>query len=260
MKLYYDKAAMGLHGDNAIKYMDFEPYSQGSDPAMFWLYSPADYEKMLLHDGKKYVFFHGTDVLILRQNKSLLTIFRECDPVCACHNQVQRDVLAEMGIYAVIRPVFWNDITKYKISEVETKDIYITSHLNREIEYGEFMVNAVAAAMPDWTFHIFGTNKSFPVKDNVKYYGTIPEEEMDELTKDMYGTLRWKKIQGTHWDGFSQTSMKALLRGQMLISGIDYPYYHCNYVKDLGDILECFDEGEADYRFEIELNNFDWIK
>ncbi|BBO88314.1 hypothetical protein DSCOOX_14940 [Desulfosarcina ovata subsp. ovata] len=229
---------------------------------MFWLYSNDDYKHLFLHKGKSYIYWHGIDVLYLKQNKkNLLPIIRKADPVCACHNELQQNCLADMGIYAYVRPIFWNDINKYADSGQNLKKkVYITSHPRREEEYGEPMINAVAGALRDWTFHIFGTNKSLPVQRNVFYHGNVPEVEMDEITKDYAATIRWKQINGIHWDGVSQTVMKALLRGQMAITGIKYYFtHHATGIHDIISYLTIFDKLRNTLP-KIKLNDFDWIE
>ena len=165
-----------------------------------------------------------------------------------------------MGIYAYVRPIFWNDIKKYSpTKETLTNQVYLTSHPEREIEYGEYMINAIASALIEWKFHIFGTESTFPVCDNVIYHGKIPEEEMDEITKDHTATIRWKHINGNHWDGVSQTVIKALLRGQMAITGIKYPF--ANYAKGINDIIEFLNNFKKvkNKLKKIKLNEFDWL-
>lgn len=84
---------------------------------------------------------------------------------------------------------------------------------------------------------------------------------MDEETSVMAATLRWKKIDGFHWDGFSQTSMKALLRDQRVISGIEYPYAGCYYVKNIEEMIQSlsfFDN--VDSREPLILNDFSWLQ
>lgn len=264
MKLHYSQS-MSFHGKRAIEFLNFEPYDPKSDknePTMFWLYTPEDYKSLYLHEGKSYVFWHGIDVLYLRQHvKNFLPIIRKANPVCACHNELQQNFLAEMGIYAHVRPVFWNDLKKYALSKKPlTKQVFITSHPGREAEYGESMINAVAAALRDWTFHIFGTEKTLPVYDNVIYHGNLPEEKMDEITKNHAATIRWKHINGQHWDGVSQTVIKALLRGQIAITGIKYPFaHHATGINDIVSYLKNHENLINDLP-KIRLNEFDWLE
>ena len=260
MKLHYGPG-MQFHGDRAIEFLDFEPYTPEIDvdePAMFWLYSERDYELLKAHKGPKFIFWHGTDVLILRKNWARV-IDTLVDARHACHNEIQRNLLAEMGIYAHIRPVFWNDVEKYKPTGERAKDVYLTSHKGREVEYGEYKALALSQALPEWNFHIYGTEGKS--RENLIYHGEVPEEQMDEETSVMAATLRWKKIEGFHWDGFSQTSMKALLRGHSVISGIKYPYKGCFHVKNIEDMIDELNVfGRHDDREPIKLNDFTWLQ
>ena len=264
MKLYYPQS-MSFHGKRAIEFLNFEPYNVKTDKnksALFWLYSTEDYKFLYFHEGKSYVFWHGIDVLFLYQNrKNFLPVIRKANPICACHNELQQNFLAEMGIYAYVRPIFWNDIKKYyPTKEPFTNQVYLTSHPGRETEYGEAMINAVASALPNWKFHIFGNQKTLPIGNNVIYHGKIPEEEMDRITKNHAVTIRWKHINGNHWDGVSQTVIKALLRRQMAITGIKYPFAH--YATGIHDIIEYlsnYNKFNNKLKNKIKLNEFDWI-
>jgi hypothetical protein len=145
------------------------------------------------------------------------------------------------------------------IKEPFTKDVYITSHPGREDEYGEPMINSIAAVLSDWRFHIFGTEKLMQVCDNVTYHGKVPEEEMDEITKKHAATIRWKHINGRHWDGVSQTVIKALLRGQMAITGIKYLFaHHASSIGELISHLRNYDKFHNTLP-KIRLNKFDWL-
>jgi hypothetical protein len=255
---------MIFHGKRAIEFLNFDRYDYENDrhkPTLFWLYSYEDYKFLHLHKAKSFIFWHGIDVLYLLNNKTkFLPIIRKANPVCACHNELQKNLLAEMGIYAHVRPIFWNDVNKYgPVNKSFSKQAYITSHPGREEEYGEPMINAIACALPDWKFHIFGTKKNLDVCNNVLYHGRVNEDEMDEITKNHSATIRWKHINGRHWDGVSQTVIKALLRGQMAITGIKYNFAH--YAQNISDIIMCL----RNYKQlnntlpKIKLNEFDWL-
>ncbi len=256
---------MKFHGERAIEFLGFERYNPEKDkkePAMFWLYSLDDYKTLAKHFGQRYIFWHGVDVMYLRQFKEkLLPIIRFTNTICACHNERQQNLLAEMGIYAYVRPVFWNDINKYERSNGKhTKEVYFTSHPGREFDYGEPMINAVAAFLKDWKFHIFGTHKTLPVCDNVIYHGQIPEDDMDQLTRNFAATIRWHNLNGYHYDGVSQTVIKALLRGHMAITGLKYPFtYHAENIEEIISYLENIDQLKGSLP-KIDLNNFDWLE
>lgn len=266
MKLYYPEG-MRMHGENALKFMDFERYDPIEDiekPAMFWLYFQEDYEYFSEHRGKNFVFWHNTDVIRLtRYNEfqKYLPALRNPGVIHACHNSLLRDELSEVGIHALIRPVFWNDLNKYKHSKNLTKDCYITSHVMREQEYGEWLMWALARdeELKDWRFHIFGTQNNDPKPKNLIYHGQVPENEMDKTTKNFRLCLRMN----VH-DGFSQTAMKALLRGHRLITFIDYPKIptaktYTELVMWINTLYEQENWLKTCDTFIQLLNNFDWL-
>lgn len=244
IKLQYTNT-MQLHGDNACKYHGFEKYNPFMDsekPCMFWLYDEQSYKLLSNHKGKKYVFWHNQDVLgLMRLFKQYIPIVRNPEIVHVCHNELLRDELASIGIYSIIRPIFWGDADKYKpTGEQLTKDCYITANAGRGGEYGEHIMNAIAWQLPDWHFHIFGIDPTIHVYcDNLKYYGWISEDEMDEIDKNFMVCFRFN-----HHDGFSQTVMKARMRGQAAITSIKYTET-CHY-KTYNELIELFQYLEND--------------
>ena len=164
-----------------------------------------------------------------------------------------------MGIYALIRPIFWGDASKYvPINEPLTKDCYITANRGRGLEYGEMIVNALAWRFPDWTFHIFGIDPTIPVYcDNVKYYGWISEEEMDEIDKNFMVCFRFNQH-----DGFSQTVMKARMRGQYAITSIKYRDIANSYntLDQLFDLFKSYTTYPDDIIPQSYFTNFDFLK
>lgn len=265
MKLYYPDPGMTLHGENACKFLGFEKYDPLTDmdqPAMFWLYFPEDYEYLLAHKGPRYVYWHGADVLRLLGMQELwpyLLSLRH-DIIHACHNHILSEQLAQIGIYALIRPVFWNDVSKYPdcCEWSPTPEVYITAHPGREIEYGEGYMIALSKVFPELRFHIYGIDGE--ESDNLIYHGSIPEAVMDSEIKDMQICLRMKKH-----DGFSQTAMKALLFGHYLITGIKYK--GIPYAENFEELVQIISEYTKQYfrncdyvYWRKEFNNFDWIK
>ena len=178
-----------------------------------------------------------------------------------CHNHILQEELAHLfGVHAIIRPVFWNDITKYPESyEYSDKpEVYITSHPGRDVEYGEGYMSALSQVFPDLKFHIYGNDGEST--ENLIYHGAISEAQMDLEIKDMQICLRMNNP-----DGFSQTSMKAILMGQYLITCIEYK--HIDHATDMQDIIHHIDrylllKGKfpctGDWR--EQLNNFNFLK
>lgn len=222
IKLHYPEG-MKLHGDNACRYHNFEKYDWKTDrdkPAMFWLYTEDDYKYLAQHAGKKFVCWHNADVIALANKfagKHINTV-RDQSIKHICLNHITQAELAAMGIHAELRYIFWGDTEKYQPVSHFTKDVYMCANPGRGIEYGEAIFNALAWQFPEWTFHIFGIDPLVQVYcDNVKYYGWIPEEEMDEITKNFVMCIRYNRH-----DGFPQIVCKALLRGQGVITTIPY--------------------------------------
>jgi hypothetical protein len=260
---------MQLHGDNACKYHGFEKYNPETDidqPTMFWLYDELSYKLLSNHKGEKYIFWHNQDVIgLMRLFKQYIPIVRNPEIIHVCHNELLRDELVSIGIHSLIRPIFWGDANKYKPNgKTLTKDCYITANAGRGSEYGEHIMNALAWQFPDWQFHIFGIDPTIPVYcDNLKYYGWRPEEEMDEIDKNFMICFRFN-----YHDGFSQTVMKARMRGQYAITSIEYPI--CYHYKRFNELCNYFltDEqteiiGNSDQIDPISskyFTNFDFIK
>lgn len=267
---------MKLHGENACKFHGFKKYNPKTDknkPAMFWLYIQDDYNLLASHKGKKYIFWHNADVVALsRQFFQNIITLRNPEIIHICHNWLLRDELASMGIYAIIRPIFWGDVSKLKpfsggfLNENQrTKDCYMTANAGRGPEYGEYLMNSLAWKFPDWKFHVFGIEPTIPIYcDNVKYYGWIPEDKMDKIDQNFMICLRLNQH-----DGFSQTVMKARMRGQAAITTIRYnETNHYRTFDELCDYFISMDSlNESDHfalnfdRVKTEhFTNFDFIK
>lgn len=265
IKLHYPNPGMTLHGENLCKYHNFEKYDYKTDrdkPAVFWLYFDDDYKALANHKGPKYVFWLGTDVLHLANNyaKQYISVVRDPSIKHICMNSLLRDELAHMGIYAEVKHLFWGDISKYPKEDHFTKDCYMSANQGRGIEYGEAILNTLAWRYPSWNFHVFGIEPTIPVYcDNVKYYGQIPEEEMDQITKNFGLCFRWNKH-----DGFSQTIAKALMRGQDVITTIPYEGL-THFCRNMSDVYQVFEKRKSIFDFfkkkpdPKQFVNFDFI-
>ena len=269
IKLHYPEG-MAIFGDNACKDLDFEKYDPNTDrdqPAMFWLYTLEDYKTLANHTGKKYVVWHNADVLLFSGKFSnQIDIVRDPSITHVCLNHCLEPELFQLGIYSIHRYIFWSDPGRYKPAGALTKDCYMCSHEGRGPEYGEFIFNGLAWKYPQWTFHIFGIEPTLPVYcENVKYYGWIPEPDMDDITKNFGLCLRYN-----FHDGFPQVICKALLRGQFTLTRLDYDGLTLNF-RDMKELFEKFDsvnimiekgsEGLTE-RTNVKnmINNFDFIK
>ena len=276
MKLYYGQA-MEFHGDNAIKHLDFEYYDPVKDinePCMFWCYFPEDYEYLIAHKGKKFMFWHGSDVLRMIHMSDLWPYMPQIRTgvIHACQNALMHEELAKIGIYALVRPTFWNDMNKYQpcYKYSNKPAVYISSMPGREVEYGEGYMFALSAAFPDLTFHVYGNYAAMMDEDgsvmpvdtpeNLIYHGKVEEDVMDAETAKMQICLRLL----TH-DGFSQTVMKAVLRGQYVVTWIKYE--GIPNVKDFVSLeflihsyMQSLTNDIVDDRCREQFNNFDYLK
>lgn len=268
IKLHYPEG-MKLHGENACKFHNFEKYDWKTDrdkPAMFWLYTDDDYKYLAQHSGKKFVCWHNADVLSLANHFSskYINTVRDQSITHVCLNHITQAELAAMGIYARLRYIFWGDEKRYKPEKNLTKDIFMCANPGRGIEYGEAMFNALAWQFPTWNFHIFGIDPLVQVYcDNVKYYGWISEDEMDEITRKFMICVRYNRH-----DGFPQVICKALLRGQAVITTIPYDDLTIvadNYVK-LVEAINIFNINESrdmlikESRVKNMINNWDFLQ
>ena len=194
------------------------------------------------------MFWHGSDVGRLTHMKELWPYLSRIrtDITHICHSDLLQEELARIGVYALVRPTFWGDVTKYKpcYKYSDKPQVYISSHIGREIEYGEGYMFALATVFPDLKFHVYGSyNAEMDAEEsaslietpkNLVYHGQIPEEVMDKETAKMQICLR-PNVR----DGFSQTVIKAILREQYLITMVEYD--GIPYAKDfnsLCDIIE----------------------
>lgn len=255
MQLYYPEG-MKLHGENALKYCGFTPYEDRIKPSVFWLYFAEDYEIFKSHEGDKYVFWHNSDVNILRSN-FLYEVPELLKAKHACHNTSLQEELAYIGIFAEVKPYFFNDIVKYKPSVKSEKiTVYCTTNPGREFEYGVGYMVALSHKFKHIDFHVFGTDGDNT--DNLYFHGWIAEDEMDILTQDMHICLRMNKH-----DGIPQTCIKAALRNQLVLSYLDHGYFL--QVKDFKSICDSINFYSVNrsiiYYSELILNlNKNWYE
>lgn len=143
-------------------------------------------------------------------------------------NKEEQKELSVFGINAAIRPSFFNDITKYKVTFKPSLQphVWLTCHTGREKEYGVDIIERIAKDLPNHTFHIYGI-KGFSVNNNVIYHDKVSEEQLDNDIKNYHSALRLNSF-----DGFAESVAKSILLGQYPISRILYPHVWCYSGKD----------------------------
>ena len=207
------------------------------DPTVFiGLYHAGDWSRFIWHIGPKLAFWCGGDILRLKEKPFWQLLVKGTKADHVCENEVEQEALKEMGIDARIHPIlFFDPVDKYPLSFKSSKNphVWMTSHAGREEEYGVRLIEEVAKEVPEVNFHIFGSdapNKKIGEIEgeynvlknkigNIRYYGWIPTEKMDEIIKLFHCGFR-----GNSFDGCPHTVSKAMLLGQYAISRIKYPY------------------------------------
>jgi hypothetical protein len=212
---------MKFYGERLIK-MGFAPYENGVPCLFLGLYFPEDYEKLMNHCGRRYIFWNGSDVLRVAQKPGWHNNLRSSTITHACHNEQLRGELETMKIKATIEPTLFGDVNSYPVSYVPGPPwrVYMNCRVGREAEYGLPEAVRMFAGLTDYELHVYG-NCEKEWGANIIYHGEVPEEQMDDETASMQGCLRLNKH-----DGLSQIVIKSILRGQ-------YPVLNEQMLKDL---------------------------
>jgi len=211
---------MGFFGKKAEQW--FGKYNKEKPTFFVGLYFDECYKTFLQHSSDRYVFWNGSDVLRLLRNSGHQEILKKVPAIHACHNEQLIAELASVGVKALIRPIFFGDVNKYKKTAC-----YMIAHPGRESEYGVDQVIQFAEIHPEYNFSVYGL--SGVSSKNILYKGHIDENIMDSEIEKMNICLRLNKH-----DGFSQTVIKALLMGHRVVTDINF--------------------------LELPVNNFDWLE
>jgi glycosyltransferase involved in cell wall biosynthesis len=257
---------MKFFGERAIKNFGFERYDSFTDlykPVLFLgLYNENDLAVFKEHRGRKAIFWNGSDVLWLKQNALWqATIKTFPNARHACHNQLLQTELAEMGLEAVIAPIFFSCVEDYPVSFTPSVplNVYLMAHEKVGSVYGVPIVEEIADQTTGILFHVYGVTKLNTQK--ILYHGTVPESQMDAEIKDYQVCLRLNKH-----DGFSQTLIKSILLGQYQISAISYANLEVytnakTLIKQLNALKsERLPDLRAREFYLPLLNDFSWLK
>lgn len=193
------------------------------NPTIFFgMYTPVDYLKLLLHFGRKKVFWCGSDILKLSGIWRVLIATSRATHYC--ENVVEAKQLERLGIYAEVWPMLFDDPDAYPITFIpdylQKRDkhirVFLCAHKGREFEYGVDVVQKIAPLLPNITFHIFGVDGNSTA--NVKFMGHVTSAIFDAMIDLCHAGLRLNAF-----DGFSEVVAKSILKGQYPISLISYP-------------------------------------
>ncbi len=244
------------------------------DVPCIWMsiYTLDDYMRFRNHSGAKIVYWHGTDVLILlglneTQNNSgevipatvLQNIVKSVDCLHVCQNELLKQELATVGIDALVRPLFMEDVDEISISYQykERPSVYTMVSSGRHEFYGIPWIYEIADQV-NVDFYIYGYEGEDT--SNVFHFPYLPEEEFNEQIKQHQAFLRLPKH-----DGFSQCMVKALMMGQYVFSRIDFPFV--SYVSSPNELLKFLTDLPAKTESNQDkillkgfVNNFDWLE
>lgn len=205
----------------------------------FGLYNEQDYDAYRIFEGKRSVFWCGSDIIRLKDNWDYQRIVRMYKAKHYCENEVEYNSLKKLGIESEIIPSFLDNVNNYPVSYKWSKEpnIFLCGHPERENEYGLDTIRRIADRVPETTFHIYGIDKNSKYFDtsatakplsrlvdvdvdypNIWYHGKIPEGQFNnEITQYQCG------LRTNEHDGNSEVAMKCILNGGYPITRIKYP-------------------------------------
>jgi len=201
------------------KLKEWNPWKDLFRPTIFFgAYHWGDWARILLHRGRKTIFFCGSDILALKKHMVAQILIRASRERFICENEVEDMALARMGIDAEILPMIFEDFTPDpRIRKLDGIHVYMTSHEGRD-DYCTDFVDLLAAWYKKITFHVYGVDGKGLLK-NIIYHGRVSNEQFNQEIQRYHCALRLNEM-----DGFAETLAKAMLIGQQAISFI--PYKH----------------------------------
>lgn len=261
-EVYYCEG-MKFYGERMMTRYGLKPFTNNpeKDVLFMGLYFEQDYEIYKSITGNKTVFWNGSDVSRLLDKRAWQEILEEYPAKHVCHNEQLGKELESVGISALVRPLFFADISDYPLSfkPKDKLEVYINAHPGREDEYGVPVVHQLASRLPGVDFYVYGVEGVD--KPNLKYMGWLEEEKADELMSQHHVLLRLNRH-----DGLSQLIIKAGLWGQSVITYQDVP----NTIK-AQDILDIKGKIEAlqgttephlelrEWLLGLGLNDLSWL-
>lgn len=192
----------------------------------FGMYHDFDYDAYRNFEGKRSVFWCGSDILRLMNNHDYQRIIKLYPATHYTENQVEADNLKKVGIEAIIIPSFLEDIDDFPVSFEPTDNphIFMSAHQQREDEYGFDLAIRIAPRVPEAVFHLYGVDKSFynenyfhELPENIIIEGNVSPERFNKDISKYHCGLR-----PNEHDGFSEITTKSVLLGQYPITKIKY--------------------------------------
>ena len=127
------------------------------DVLFFGLYTLHDYDAWWYHEGKKSVFWCGSDILNTMQNiefQRRIKLYPEAKHYC--ETQEEYENLKLIGLEAKVVPSFLENEDSFpiKYEHSEYPHIWMCAHPAREEEYGVNILRDMSQRFPNYTFHI----------------------------------------------------------------------------------------------------------
>lgn len=208
-------------GPKIEKYWGLKKWEGLDDPdqdvLFFGLYHEHDFAAWRHHEGKKTVFWCGSDITRLLNIPERQRVIKMVEAKHYCETAQEAEELRSIDIEAEVKPSFLDDINNFPISfkPTDKPHIWLCAHPDREGEYGVHLVEEMAKKFPTYTFHIYGIDgKDY---ENIKYHGKVLEEQLNNEIRNYHCGLR-----ANIHDGFSEIVMKSVLLGQYPISFLPY--------------------------------------
>ena len=264
VKHHIDKF-LNMFDYSACNWEDFN-YQFKQPVIWFGLYNANDYLRLRYHEGASLIYWLGSDVSILVNEgllqyspKYLQELLKSKTAIHVCETVQIQEELKSVGIDSLVRPFFLGNLKEFQdcYQYAERPSVY-TMCSGRGFEfYGIPWIYDIADQV-EVDFHIYGhEGVDLP---NVFHYPYLTEEDFNGRIKSHQAFLRLPEH-----DGFSQSTMKAILMGQYVAERTSYEFVtHVSSPVELLDFLKTLEsktESNRDVKKLKEvLNNFDWLE
>ena len=261
-------------------------YIDRNKPCVFFgLYDLRDYIALWRHKGKKWVLWAGSDIRNLMSGfmlndgklKWLSLLIKKLPPsfqqwmafklvrvLREAENWVENDLeAAELGKFDIeckVCPSYLGNVNLPVTYRWRKRtEVFVSSGVDRQEEYGFGVVERIAGELPWVVFHLYGASW-VSKRSNVIVHGRVSKERMNRETATMQVGLRLNEF-----DGFSEILAKAVLRGQYAIGKVKFPMIP-SYENDLELILELNKlrrQKEPNLKvrefYRSKLNDYPWV-
>ncbi|MEK7180262.1 MAG: hypothetical protein AAB706_02200 [Patescibacteria group bacterium] len=239
----------------------------------FGLYGLPDFYELWRHRGKKWILWCGSDIrnfingywlengggIKLCPKGLAKWINQNCENWV--ENEVEQRMLAGHGITAKVCPSFLGNVEKFEITykPAEKPKVYASVSGDDFKLYGWDTIERIVGRVPEVDFYLYGSKNWKTKHKNVIIRGRVSKKIMNKETEKMQAGFR-----PVEFDGCSEIIVKAILRGQYVISRIAYPF--CPAYQNDDELIfqlknlsqKSFPNWRAWFWFSNNLNKFPW--